>query len=484
VTDPRRAIPGLDRLLGSEAVAPLLEEWPRERVADALRGALDEARRGVPEGDADPGDLDDPARYAAAAELRLRRADRPSLRRVVNATGVVLHTNLGRAPLADEARAAMARAGGGYSNLELDLEDGRRGSRYVHCVALLRELIRAEDALVVNNNAAALVLALNTVARGAPVIVSRGELVEIGGGFRIPDMLERAGTRLVEVGTTNRTRPDDYRRALSGRGTGAILKVHRSNFRMTGFTEEASLESLSEVASEAGVPLIHDLGSGLLVDAEGLGLPPEPTPAGSLAAGSDVVCFSGDKLLGGPQAGLLAGGVRWIAPMRSNPLCRALRVDKVTLAGLEATLALYRDPAAAVRRIPALAALTAEPERLRERAEALSVAVGESGWVARVEPTVGRVGGGTYPGFELPSWALLLDPGPGGSAASLAAGLRAADPPVVPRVEEGCVVIDVRTVLEGEEEDLLRALEAAVGARNGGGSGAGADASGKGRDGV
>ena len=344
--DPRRGIPALEQLLGAESIRALEARFGRERTVERLREAVARAR------DASPGEWDeaafaDPARYAREVEAALAEEELGSLRRVINATGVVLHTNLGRAPLAAAAVAAMVRVASGYSNLEFDLGSGERGSRYDHCVGLLQRLTGAEDALVVNNNAAALVLALNTVARGGPVLVSRGELVEIGGGFRIYDMLERAGAVLVEVGSTNRTRLSDYRTAAEQEGAAALLKVHRSNFRIEGFTEEASVAELSELARELGVPLVHDLGSGLLLDPEGLRLPAEPRAGESLAEGADLVCVSGDKALGGPQAGIVVGAAELVQELRANPLCRALRVDKATLVALEVTLRLHLDPAIA-----------------------------------------------------------------------------------------------------------------------------------------
>jgi L-seryl-tRNA(Ser) seleniumtransferase len=320
---------------------------------------------------------------------------------------------------------------------------------------LLCELTGADDALVVNNNAAALVLALNTVARGAGVVVSRGELVEIGGGFRIPDILERSGARLVEVGSTNRTRLADYRTAIEVGGVAAILKVHRSNFRMTGFTEEVSLSELAGLAKESGIPLLHDLGSGLLVEADRLGLPEEPRPQDSLAAGTDLVAVSGDKLMGGPQAGILLGGREMVAALRENPLCRALRVDKVTLAGVEATLRLYRDGTQAVTDIPTLRMLAAPPSELEARAQEMVAALAAVGVQAVVRPGQGAVGGGTYPGATLAGATVVLGPGAGG-ADGLAGRLRTGDPPVIVRILDDCVVIDPRTVLPGQEEDLTR----------------------------
>lgn len=464
MSDPRRRLPGVDRLLESAAVEELLARWPRARVVAALRDALEEARRDVEA--RVPDDLQEAARYARVAGARLREADRPSLVRVINATGVVLHTNLGRAPLAPAARAALERVSRGYSNLEMDLERGERGSRYVHCADLVRELTGAGDALVVNNCAAALTLAMNTLAPGRPVVVSRGELVEIGGGFRIPEILERAGVELVEVGSTNRTRLADYREGVVRAGAALILKVHRSNFRISGFTEEVGVAELTGLARELGVRLVHDLGTGLLADPARLGLPSEPSeprPGASLMAGVDLVSFSGDKLLGGPQAGVLAGTPGTIADLRANPLCRAFRVDKGTLAALEATLGLYRDEEEALREIPVLRMLAAPVTELRERARALARRLKAVGLRADAAAGKGAVGGGTCPGVELESWVVRII-GPG-SPARLAERVRTVEPPAAPvvgRVVDDRLVLDLRTVLPDEEEDLVATLTASV----------------------
>jgi L-seryl-tRNA(Ser) seleniumtransferase len=458
MSDPRSTIPSVDALIGSSDFAALLERYARGRVVEAARGAVDEVRErmGRDEGPEDPSS---PLVYATIAEASLGAADVPSLRRVVNATGVVLHTNLGRAPLADVAVAAMVDAARAYSNLEYDLQAGERGSRYAHCVSLLTELTGAEDALVVNNAAAALVLSLTTLAPGAGVAVSRGELIEIGGGFRIPEILERSGARLVEVGSTNRTRVSDYREVLEAGEVQVLLKVHRSNFRIIGFTEEASLEDLAALAGERGVPLIHDLGSGLMVEPERLRLPGEPRPHDSLRAGTDLVAFSGDKLLGGPQAGILLGRAELIARLRNDPMCRALRVDKGTLAGLEATLRLYRDPEQALAQVPVLRMLASDPSELEERAVALAATLTQAGVECGAVETAGAVGGGTFPGVELPSWAVQLR---GSSAPDLVRALRAGDPPVVGRVLDDALLLDLRTVLPGQEDDLVRRVREAI----------------------
>ncbi len=444
----------MDALLADPAFSDLLERHPRGRVVRGIRQVVDELRARMSAGE-QPGEVDSPPRYARWVEEALAREEIPSLRPVVNATGVVLHTNLGRAPLALSALESMMRAARGYTNLEYDLEAGGRGSRYDHCRDLLTELTGAEDALVVNNNAAALVLALNTVARDSGVVVSRGELVEIGGGFRIPEILIRSGARLVEVGSTNRTRASDYSEAVAQGGVAALLKVHRSNFRMTGFTEDVSLEALAVVAGASGLPLVYDLGSGLLSDPTEVGLPEEPRAPDALRAGADLVVISGDKLLGGPQAGIVLGRERLVGAMRRNPLTRALRVDKVTLAGLEATLRLYRDPARALEEIPTLRALAAPLDVLERRARALVERLAAAGDTVAAAPGSSAVGGGTYPGVTLPSWTVrITTANPDATASSLRAG----EPPVVGRIEDDGVVLDVRTVSMEEEADLVRRI--------------------------
>ncbi len=455
--DPRRSIPGVDRLLERPWCRDLIAAYGRRWITGRVRAVLDGMRAGRwPVPDSDEG-------LAAAVRAEVGRAASPSLRRVVNATGVVLHTNLGRAPLAPEARRAMAAAAG-YGNVEFDLEAGERGSRYEHCVALVRELTGADDAVVVNNNAGAVALALTAFAAGRGVAVSHGELVEIGGGFRIPEVVEAAGARLVTVGTTNRTRRADYARAIEREDVAAILKVHRSNFSISGFTEETGLAELVELGAGHGVPVIHDLGSGLLVDAAQLGLPHEPTPADSVAAGAELVAFSGDKLLGGPQAGLLAGTTGGVARAKAHPLCRALRSDKVALAGLEATLALYRDPDRARERIPALRMICAPPERLAHRAEALLAAVGSRGAGLRrairaeVVAAESMVGGGTFPSARIPSAAISL--GAGSGAEEWLGRLRAHDPPVIARRRRGRLFLDLRTIAPEEDAVVAAALAA------------------------
>ena len=425
---------------------------PRWAVVEAARRAVAARRAAILAGESESAEVA-PAEVAAAAAALAR----PTLRRVVNATGVVLHTNLGRAPLAEAARRAIDDVARGYATLEYDLEAGARGSRHGHAAARLRELTGAEDALVVNNNAAACVLALSALAAGREVVVSRGELVEIGGSFRIPDILGTSGCRLVEVGTTNKTRIGDYEAAI-GDATALLLKVHTSNFAMVGFVEAAPIEEVVALARRRGLAAMFDLGSGALLDAaaqRALGVPVEPSVAEVVAAGVDLACFSGDKLLGGPQAGILVGRAAAIAACRRHPLMRALRPDKLTLAALVATLDLYR----ADRRgeIPALAMLAAPAEALRERAEALRAACGAVGVTLAIEPTTSAVGGGAAPLGELPSWGLVVT---GRGADAIDRALRAAPVPVIGRVVADRVVLDLRTIAPSEEPDVVAAVRA------------------------
>ncbi len=402
-------------------------------AVDAARSVLARAREQIKAG-ADPGDL------ALRLHEELAAARAPSLRRVINATGVIAHTNLGRAPLARAALHRVQEAARGYSNLEYDLAGGARGSRQAHVAGLLGRLTGAEAALVVNNNAAAVMLALAALAEGREVLVSRGELIEIGDGFRIPDVLARSGARLREVGTTNRTRAADYEAAI-GPDTAVALRVHQSNFRVVGFTEQPPLEELARVAHAHGLPLVDDLGSGALVD-----LGDEPTARASLAAGADLVCFSGDKLLGGPQAGIVVGRGDLVEQLRRHPLQRALRADKLTLAALEGTLSLVLD---APDEIPVLRMLREPPDIVRARAQRLAELVG-----GEVEETVARAGGGALPLTELPSFACAVEE-------ELAAPLRAGDPPVVGILRDGRLLLDCRALTDDEAEEVVAAVAAA-----------------------
>ena len=447
MSDPRRHLPSVSTLLEHDGIRALLERAPRSVVVDAVRATVDGARSGAgaPRSDEE---------WVAAITAALERAQRPSLRPVINATGVVLHTNLGRAPLAAVALDAIRVTASGYTNLEYDIDAGARGSRYTHCVALLRELTGAEDALVVNNNAAALVLALNTLADGRAAIISRGELVEIGGSFRIPDIMERSGARLVEVGTTNRTHAADYESAIDA-DTGAILKVHRSNFAMEGFVADVDARALGVIARNHQVPLVHDLGSGLLMPLDHIGLRGEPTAADAVSAGATVVTMSGDKLLGGPQAGIVVGTRALVDRRKANPLARALRVDKLTLAALEATLVLYREPARAMAEIPILRMLATPVAALRSRAAALRTKL--AGLVEIVDSTAG-VGGGAFPGTPIPSIALACT----GDASRLEERLRLGEPAVIGRVTDGRLLLDLRTVSPDQDAALVAAIHAAT----------------------
>jgi L-seryl-tRNA(Ser) seleniumtransferase len=424
-----RDLPSVDELARDERLA----EEPAPLVVAAAREVLAWAREEIAAGH-EPGDLAE----RTLAELAAARA--PALRRALNATGVIVHTNLGRAPLPEAALARALEVGRGYSNLEYDLSAGGRGSRQDHVAAILRRLTGAEAALVVNNNAAAVMLALAALAEGREVLVSRGELIEIGDGFRIPDVLARSGARLREVGTTNRTRAADYERAI-GPETAVLLRVHQSNFRVVGFTEQPTVEQLAAVARRHELPLVDDLGSGVLVHLEG-----EPSAKESLAAGADLVCFSGDKLLGGPQAGIVVGRADLVEQLRRHPLQRALRADKLTLAALEGTVGLYPDPERAVREVPVLRMLNDPVETVRARAERLAAAVG-----GEVEETVARVGGGALPLAELPSFACAVEE-------SLAEPLRTGEPPVVGVLRDGRLLFDCRTLTDAEAEEVAAAV--------------------------
>jgi L-seryl-tRNA(Ser) seleniumtransferase len=455
--DARRRLPAVDRLArAAGAGPPALPGWAlteaARRVVEAERARL----AGRPEAEA-AGESELARRCADAARALVRL--HPA--RVVNATGVVLHTNLGRAPLAPGAAAAVAEAAARYSDLELDLASGRRGDRGGAVERKLVLLSGAEAALAVNNNAAALFLALGTLARGREVIVSRGELVEIGGSFRVPEILERAGVQLVEVGTTNRTHLRDYERALGPRSA-LLLKVHRSNFELRGFVAEVALADLVGLGRARGVPVIEDLGSGTLVDLTAQGLPAESYAPARLRLGADLVCFSGDKLLGGPQAGIVLGRAALVDALRRDPVARALRLDKLSLAALDWTLEALLDGRGA-QEIPVLRQLLEPPPRLEARARALAERLAKAAGAAAsvsVVPERTLVGGGSLPGFALDSWAVALRGS--GSAEELAARLRAAEVPVIARVRDALVLIDVRTLLPDDESVVESALAGAL----------------------
>ena len=424
----------------------------RPLLIRAARRAVSHARERLMSGKAAS-----PKLLAGALEEALAEEARPGLRAVINATGVVLHTNLGRAPLARAAVDRLLEVAASYSNLELDLATGGRGSRHAHLEPLLCELTGAEAALTVNNNAGAVLLVLTALAAGREAIVSRGELVEIGGGFRIPDVMRQSGVSLVEVGTTNKTRLGDYQEAITER-TALLVKVHRSNFALVGFTAEASPAELATLGATRGVPLFHDLGSGCLGDTGRLGLPRERTVRDAVAEGAAVVTFSGDKLLGGPQAGLIVGRKRLLETIRQHPLHRALRIDKFTAAALEATLQLHRDGRES--EIPTWALLATSLPELDARADRLRALLHERGVDGERVATAGRVGGGAMPAAELPSRAVALRPTRG--ADSLAERLRLGTPPVVARISEGALLLDVRTVPEAELDRLAEAVASAL----------------------
>ncbi len=452
-TNPFRSLPSVDELLHSPAAIRLLDSFSHQQTVQALRTGLAQAREDIRAGKPCP--TVDQLLTTTAQLLFLQQ--RAQLRPVINATGVILHTNLGRAPLSTEALQAVQRVSLGYSNLEYDLEAGERGSRHSHVTQLLREVTGAEAALVVNNNAAAVLLALSTLAQGREVVISRGQLVEIGGGFRVPDVMRQSGCTLVEVGTTNRTRIADYAAVLSER-TGLLLTVHPSNFRITGFTESTSVRALSELAHAHNLLVMDDLGSGCLLPGERYGLTHEPMPQESLAAGADLVCFSGDKLLGGPQAGILLGRQEVIARLARHPLMRALRVDKMTLAALETTLRHYQRGEAETH-IPIWRMITLSQEKLSARVSHWASMLRSQGIEVQIQRGESTIGGGSLPGETLPTLLLALH----ASTLSvpleeLTHRLRNHHTPIVARIAHNALLLDLRTVLEEQDEDGVQAL--------------------------
>lgn len=444
-----RRLPSVDRLLQDPHIITLIRDSGRELVVEVVRAVLEETRHAILAGQPCPGTDE----LVAVITQALANALRPTLRRVINATGVIIHTNLGRSPLSEAARQAMWEAGIGYSNLEYDLEQGRRGSRYYHAEALLRRLTGAPAALVVNNNAGAVLLALSALARDKEVIISRSQLIEIGGGFRIPEVMAQSGTRLVEVGTTNRTRLPDYERAIT-ENTALIMRAHRSNFRIIGFTAEPSLAELVELGEKYHIPVIDDLGSGTLLDTAPWGLEHEPMVQESVRAGAALVTFSGDKLLGGPQAGIIVGRRDLVDLLRHFPLTRALRVDKMTLAGLQATLLHYLK-GEALQAIPTWRMITRPLEELRVTAERWAEKLRTAGLPAAVTAGQSAVGGGSLPGEILPTWCVAIAaPSPDAWARQL----RAHEPPVIALIQDDQLRLDPRTVQPDEEDMLLQAL--------------------------
>ena len=446
-----RQLPSVDRLLGDEAVQNLVAAYGHRQTVNALRETLDAVRDEVRAGADVPG----VAVLAARTTACLRDQLAPTLRPVINATGVIIHTNLGRAPLSAAARAAMEAVGRGYSTLEYDLLAGRRGHRTVHVERCLCQLTGTEAALVVNNNAGAVLLALTGLAQGRGVVISRGQLVEIGGGFRVPDVMAQGGARLIEVGTTNRTHRRDYTAALEvHEDVALILRAHHSNFRIVGFTAEPSLPELVALGAEHGLPVMDDLGSGALLDTVQFGLAHEPTVQESVAAGATVVCFSGDKLLGGPQAGIIVGQAKYVQPLKTHPLARALRSDKLCLVGLQATLLHYLKDEAP-EQVPVWRMIATPLGEIEHRARRWRRNLRRSGIQAEIVDGESTVGGGSLPGETLPTKLIALNVV---HPDRLAAALRAADPPVVARIEADRLVLDPRTVLVEEERELLRVV--------------------------
>ena len=453
-----RNLPSVERVVSGDALAAALEAHGRQNVVDLAREVLAVARQNVLAGAKAPS-------TEAITQSVLDLIDdlaAPSPRPVINATGVIIHTNLGRAPLSDAALAAADAAARGYSDLEIDLATGRRGSRQSHLQSLLRRITGAEAALVVNNNASALLLGLSALAAGSEVIVSRGEAVEIGGGFRIPDVLRQSGCALVDVGTTNRTYVRDYADAVT-ENTAAFLKAHASNFRVEGFTAAVDERDLAELGDRAGIPVLHDIGSGALLPTERYGLAHEPTPQESVAAGVGLIFFSGDKLLGGPQAGIVVGKRDLVSRLERHPLARAVRIDKMSLAGLTATLTHYLK-GDAESTVPVWRMISTPPEDVRARAEAWRAAVAASvGAETAVLPSRAAIGGGSLPGETLPSWALSIPPDGAGSPEALLSALRGQPTPVIGRIEEDTVRLDPRTVLPEQDEAVQRAIVSVLG---------------------
>jgi L-seryl-tRNA(Ser) seleniumtransferase len=452
-----KSLPKVDRLLAWPEMAELLARHPRPEVLTAVRTTLAGFRRQVGEGAQAGPPGRDTLVALIAAEVEQRAAN--SLRPLINATGVVVHTNLGRSPLAEQAEAAILSVATGYSNLEFDLASGERGTRYSHVEGLICELTGAEAALVVNNNAAAVLLALSGLACGREVIVSRGELVEIGGSFRIPDVMRQGGATLVEVGTTNRTHPRDYRAAISP-DTALLLKVHTSNFAIVGFTAEVTVAQLGEIGREAAIPVMVDAGSGCLVDLTPYGIPGEPTIGQYLATGADLVTFSGDKLLGGPQAGIIAGKRALLEPLKRHPLLRAVRIDKLTLAALEATLRLYRDERQVLAAIPTLAMLTAPPEAIERRADRMMRRFRRMlppGVTLAKHRGESNAGGGAFPLLQLPTTLVEVRIA-GASPQQIEATLRRAAIPVVGRINRDRFLLDMRTISDHELPALCEAI--------------------------
>lgn len=452
-----RQIPKIDELLRQEEIQAAAKKFPHSVVLESLRQTIDALRQSILDGQQDA-----PVNSAALCSQAIALMEEKStmnLRPVINATGIILHTNLGRARLSDHAVQAIASIAQDYNTLEYNLKKGSRGSRYDHVEELIAKITGAEDAMVVNNNAAAVMLVLSTMAKGREVIVSRGELVEIGGAFRVPDIMAQSGGTLVEVGTTNKTHPSDYVKAIT-ENTGALLKVHTSNFKIMGFMEEVSLEEMVEIGHKAGLPVLYDLGSGALVRLEDYGILDEPNVLDSVKSGADIISFSGDKLMGGPQAGIIIGKKEYIDAMKKNPLTRAFRIDKLTLAALEATLRDYLDPQVAVATIPTLKMIAATTETLRPKAEKLLKLLAQEpqGYTVELCEDVGQIGGGSVPTQMIPSVVVTLKTTEI-SLDTLEQRLRKAPLPIIARISKERMLLDVRTIDEEQFpyiNDILR----------------------------
>jgi L-seryl-tRNA(Ser) seleniumtransferase len=445
-----RDLPSIDQLLQQPVVISWVSEFGRPLTLEALRLSLEGARQGFAQ-----------SKHIPNIQAILERALKdlhgwtiPSIQPVINATGVILHTNLGRAPLSPSAIQALQDVSHSYSNLEYDLQRGKRGSRLVHAESMLKRLTHAEAALVVNNNAAAVLLVLSALARRRRVVISRTQLVEIGGGFRIPDVMQQSGTHLYEVGTTNRVHLEDYTTAIEQSSPALVLHAHHSNFRITGFTSEPALSELAEVSHRSGIPLVDDLGSGALLDTSQFGMEHEPTVFESLQAGADLVCFSGDKLLGGPQAGIILGKTSLIAKLKKHPLARAIRADKLCLAALSATLLHYLKDEA-LQQVPVWQMISASPHNLHKRADGWRGALG----IGEVVASQSTVGGGSLPEETLESFVLALEVR---SPNHFLERLRQCKPPVIARLEDERVIFDPRTVMAGQEQDLLFAIRSVI----------------------
>ncbi|MBI4689021.1 MAG: L-seryl-tRNA(Sec) selenium transferase [Nitrospirae bacterium] len=455
-----RKLPSVDAIIKSFYGIQWCKTYPRRYVLKAVRDVIDIRRKEILDTGSSDVSIED---MSAAIEIKIKKLSSYSLQPVINATGVVIHTNLGRSVLSDKILDNVKKAAGNYSNLEYNIEEGKRGKRYIHIKRVLKEIIGAEDALVVNNNAAAVLLCLNTLAKGKEVIVSRGELVEIGGSFRLPDVMSASGALLKEIGTTNKTHLYDYKSAIND-NTGLILKVHQSNYMITGFTEDVSVKDLKTLSEKSHIPFMYDLGSGCIIDLKSFGIYSEPTVREIVKADVDIITFSGDKLLGGPQGGVIVGKKDYIERLQRNPLTRAVRIDKLTLAAFEATLMEYIDEDKAVRNIPTLNMLLQKPERIRDRAKKIALTLKrqiKNATIAVIEDT-SKAGGGSLPEIDFPTYAVSIKPETI-SVNDLEERLRKGTPAIISRIKEDALMLDARTVRNKDIEELVKGVHAALG---------------------